>query len=119
MSENTHYRPSRSENPKVAANREAKAERLIAEGKCHALAVVPGKLWAGVIVGDSGRYLVADVNPDMISALNLGTGLVPVPQGCPCPQFVNVGRCAHARAAQKLRIASEPVEELFERAAGR
>jgi hypothetical protein len=107
--------------PSRAANRYAKAERLIAEGRCRELVSVPGKVWMGVVVGDTGRYTVFDVDSDYMP--NLGTGLVPPTRGCQCEAFKFSGEgnergCAHTDAALKLRIRSIPEDELFRMAGG-
>lgn len=104
-----------------AQNRNDKAERLINEGRCHELASVPGKVWMGVIVGDTGRYTVYNVDGDHLP--NLGTGLVPPTRGCQCEAFTYSGEgsergCAHTDAAAKLRIRSTPTDELFRMAGG-
>lgn len=104
-----------TDSPVAARNRDAKAERLITNGRCHELASIPGKLWTGVIVGDTGRYLVTSVHDDLIQNLRLGTGSVPAREHCPCPAFGNTGRCAHTLAAHKLRSRSEPIDDLFAR----
>jgi hypothetical protein len=104
-----------------AANRDAKAERLIAEGRCHELACVPGKLWMGVVVGDTGTYTVYDVDSDYIVEPfggTLSSFAVPAKRGCQCPSFgfssdVPTERgCSHTDAASKLRTRSIPADEL-------
>lgn len=112
--------------PSRAQNRDAKAERLIAEGRCHELASVPGKLWMGVVVGDTSSYTVFDVDSDAILEPfggTLSTSAVPATRGCQCPAFGFSGEgnergCAHTDAASKLRIRSTPVDELFRMAGG-
>lgn len=96
-------------------NQDAKAERLITEGRCHPLATVPGKVWTGVIVGDSSRYLVTSVDSDAISDLNLGTGPAAPYEHCACHAFAHTSHCAHTLAAFKLRVRSTPVDDLFAR----
>lgn len=107
---NTDYRPSRSENAKVLANREAKADRLILERRCQTLALVEGKLWVGTVRGDSATYLVVDGEPSFV-AYDRTPGIVshPEPSSCQCEGFGHVGRCAHVAAARKLRLHSGAV----------
>lgn len=113
--------------PSRAQNRDAKAERLIAEGRCHELASVPGKLWMGVVVGDTSSYTVYDVGSDYIVEPfdgTMSTAAVPAKRGCQCPAFGFSSEeptqrgCAHTDAAGKLRIRSTPVDELFRMAGG-
>jgi hypothetical protein len=104
-----------------AQNRDAKAERLISEGRCHELASVPGKLWIGVVVGDTGRYTVYSVHGDYLP--ELGTGLVPPTVGCQCKafEFAGVGTersCVHTDAAARLRIRSTPIDDVFRMVGG-
>ena len=104
-------------------NRHAKAERLIAEGRCHVLASVPGKLWMGVIVGDTGTYTVFDADMEALWSRVQTAGVVPARRGCQCKAFENSGQgtnrsCAHTDAAAKLRIASTSADDLFNMAAG-
>jgi hypothetical protein len=103
------------DSPVAQRNRDAKSDRLITTGRCHTLASIPGKVWTGVIEGDSGRYLVTSVDGDAITDLRLGTGAVPPREHCGCHAFTHTSRCAHALAAWKLRIRSTPVDELFNR----
>lgn len=97
----------------VTANRAAKALRLIDEGRCHVLAVVPGKVWTGVVVGDTGRYLVTSVDADAMYSLNLGTGPAAPYSSCSCDAFRHGALCSHVEAALRLRVRSTPVDELF------
>lgn len=95
-------------------NQNAKAERLIADGRCHPLAATPGKVWAGVIEGDTHPYLVTVVDGSALP--DLGTGPVPSRSTCQCTSYVRTGACAHALAGYKLLIASTPAEDLFAQA---
>lgn len=94
-------------------NRDNRARRLIAEGKCLPLTVVPGKVWLGVIIGDSGRYTVFSVSEDAMAQVPVPTGLVPPRWGCQCESFKYNEVCAHVHAATILRVQSTPMDELW------
>lgn len=101
-----------------AANVYAKAQRLIDDGRCHALTVVPGKAWVGVVVGEfRALYLVSAVHGDAIRDLRLGTGSVPPNRSCTCEAAQHGQSCSHVEAAAILLRASEPVDAVFARIA--
>jgi hypothetical protein len=93
---------------------ESKADRLIREGRCRCITEIPGALWVGVVIGDTGRHLVTEVADDLIMALRLGTGSVPARSSCTgCEGFAAEGVCSHTHAAFRLRLACTPADVLF------
>jgi hypothetical protein len=56
-----------------------RAEKLIEDGRCHPIAVVPRRAWVGIIEGYTGRYLTTVVHHGVISAVAPGS---PLPQLC-------------------------------------
>lgn len=92
-----------------------KATRLIEQGRCRPLSVVPGIAWTGIIVGDSGRrYLVTSIDPDVARECGHGPdGESPAVSSCTCRGFGLTARCSHELAAMRLRVRSTSMADVF------
>jgi uncharacterized Zn finger protein len=94
----------------------SKAARLVQAGRCHVIAAERDRFWIGVVEGDSARYLVTVVRRDAMPRL---TGSVPADSSCTCKAAREGRGCSHMLAASTMLRNLTPVDELFDRVAGR
>ena len=86
---------------------EAKAERMIAEGRFEAIRVgAANAFWVGTCHGDHGDYEVFAISQDFMDRFNIKGGRI----ACNCRygnRPVNNKPCSHALGAEMLRLAGE------------